>query len=100
MSRRGGPAGRAARRRGRAGQNACSGWCEGFAGCDPGHTFRMTTGQVTVPGRGLGNIRYLRYCLDIARPNVNLVEEAWIWLGRGWSGVGAATWRCATTPTT
>ena len=35
----------------------------------------MTTGQVTVLGRGLGIIRYLRYCLDMARPNVNLVEE-------------------------
>src|ERR1700741_4159666 len=45
--------------------------------CEPGHTRCMTAGQATVRPKGLENIRYLRYCLDIARPNVNLVGEAW-----------------------
>src|SRR3974377_2081405 len=60
----------------------------------------VTTGQPTALPTGLENIRYLRYCLDIARPNVNLVGGGLEWPGREWFGVGAVTWRCATTPST
>src|SRR5271156_1620180 len=50
--------------------------CADVGGCDPHRIRALVAVWTTALGRSLANSRYLRYCLDIRRPNVNLVGGA------------------------